>query len=195
VTADQREQALAAMERLVRILRREGWDADDDAALIRAAFTRPLPADLAAAFDRVSDPEYGERLEWNSGGARTYTAVEREADLALVRAALTPPPLPADLAEIQARIDAEAEADPEYGDRDDPSGAHLNAAMGMVGRLVAELAELRARPTLAAEEAEWLLGKFDVDKHAHIPMVQTLTAIADQGNGTVPDDAYWDAKP
>jgi hypothetical protein len=97
------------------------------------------------------------------------SVVVREA-FAFVRAALTPPPLPADLAEIQARADAatpgpwrmtsQGGIEPvQYtgpGEdftsvaavREDRDWAFITHARTDVPVLVAELAEWRARPTL-----------------------------------------------
>jgi hypothetical protein len=77
-------------------------------------------------------------------------AWDPKPDLALVRDALTPP-LPADLAEMQARIDADAEVWSIYGLGDEPPALRDRRA------LVAELAESRARPKLTAPECVALI--------------------------------------
>jgi hypothetical protein len=58
-------------------------------------------------------------------------------------------------------------------------------------------ADIRAREApssdLTPPEAEWLLGWVDVVEYAHVPLVRKLEAVADRGNGSVPDDGYWRA--
>lgn len=109
MTADQREQALAA----VQIIRAQVIDHG---------------ASLAASLDQ---------------------------QFAVVLAALTPPPLPAGLAEIQARADAD----------DQRLGLYVGTAawdrfqlLALLRDRDAELAELRARPTLTAEQAREALS-------------------------------------
>lgn len=93
-----------------------------------------------------------DRLEASDVG---YTARQEAEDYTLVRAALTPPPLPADLAEIQARHDDfRIVAESSRFEKTDEWVDAAAAALTDVPALVAELAELRARPTLTAAEAE-----------------------------------------
>jgi len=111
-------------------------------------------------------------------GASLASSLDQQ--FAVVRAALTPPPLPADLAEIQARADAAPEGPwtwrvsndrhwalierPDGDGRtilvgklaDDDAAEFIAHARTDVPALVAELAELRARPTLTAEQAHQL---------------------------------------
>jgi hypothetical protein len=115
-----------------------------------------------AALNRIQGA--AEMIDDAWGGDKGTT----RSDVALIRAALTPPPLPADLAEIQARADAVRAAyndvliSDEEPEPDDPIMAPWHTATMLsaadVPALVAELAELRARPTLTAEEAYELDG-------------------------------------
>jgi hypothetical protein len=121
------------------------------------------------------------------------------AEAALVRDALTPP-LPADLAAIQARADAAGdEVDrlttgnpgtnwrwsiPANPERD--SDLILAASIADVPALVAELAELRAQPRLTAEMAETILeaglreSRLFRDEDEITAAVNALRAIAEQ---------------
>ncbi|ACY35954.1 hypothetical protein CMP1-61 [Clavibacter phage CMP1] len=135
--------------------------------------TRPGLALARAAFERVARDALDAADPPGTGGRKTREEVR--ADLALVRAALTPPSLPVDLAEIQARRDAVIPAWARAGhDRSEEAAeAYVDALEGSsadVPALVAELAELRARPTLTAEDARALLaplsGDIDVLKAA-----------------------------
>jgi hypothetical protein len=49
-----------------------------------------------------------------------------------------------------------------------------------------------ASEELTPPEAEWLLGWIDVDHHDRLPLARKLVAIADKGDGSAPDEAYWD---
>lgn len=153
VTADQREQALAAVGASAK-----DWRSDRE----KAGWCR--------CGRHATDPS--PQCEWHRAVA------------AKLRAALTPPPLPADLAEIQARIDADAEQWAKFSGQlgpEEPSALRDRRA------LVAELAELRARPTLTAEEAAQALtwegivsANTTIPPHGHeAATVATLRAIAE----------------
>lgn len=115
---------------------------------------------LAAAFERITNLVYAHHAD---------APVQR--DLALVRAALTPAPPPADLAEIQALI--------SYLEREGES--YLSYAKPLRA-LIAELAELRARPTLTAEE--WKTIRMGLSTF-HLPELKAkLRAIA-EGAGSI----------
>jgi hypothetical protein len=48
-----------------------------------------------------------------------------------------------------------------------------------------------AAVALDPAEAEWLLGWVDEERFKDAPLVRKLTLTADDGDGAVPDDAYW----
>jgi hypothetical protein len=133
VTADQREQALAAFERI------DDHTSHDDG----------------------------------------YAEEQMTADLALVRAALTPPPLPADLAEIRARAVVATRATTMFDKSSHARRWRAEESAADVPALVAELSELRARPTLTAEEAReaaWAMRPFWSEEY---PILAKLRAIAE----------------
>lgn len=125
-----------------------------------------------AALDRIFDRTFG-------------SAQFRIEDENAIRAALTPH-LPADLAAIQARADAAtraAERYEEYGAREywDLFVDALIASQRDLPALVAELAELRARPTLTAEDAREVQAHIPDDGLSCSPL-EKLRAIA-EGDG------------
>ncbi|QIS38592.1 hypothetical protein GW572_04250 [Clavibacter capsici] len=106
-----------------------------------------------AAFDRLT----GYRKGYNGRG-------EIEADIALVRAALTPAPLPADLICTTCHGRGLVALGSPYN-ADDVQTCEDCGGHGVdIPAALAELAELRARPTLTAEQAREILHGWHVDE-------------------------------
>jgi hypothetical protein len=102
---------------------------------------------LATAVERINDRV----LDTSPDGLPPMRIID---DLALIRAALTPPPLPADLA-----VAAETAETLRTWFPDGEIPTSFQDAAAAIENMAAELAELRARPTLTAEEVRNYLNE------------------------------------